>query len=72
MDKLGHPDAPTHSVITMVDCFSKFTLLALLPNKKAMSIVSAVHTRLTSVFGKPAAIRSDNGSEFKGDFSIYC
>ncbi len=72
MDKLGHPDAPTHSVLTMVDCFSKFTLLALLPDKKAATIANVVHTRLVSVFGKPGAIRCDNGSEFKGDFAVYC
>ena len=44
MDKLGHPDAPTHSVLTMVDCFSKFTLVALLPDKKANTIARTVHT----------------------------
>lgn len=72
MDKLGHPDAPTHSVLTMVDCFSKFTLLALLPDKKAATIATTIHTRLVSVFGKPTAIRCDNGSEFKGAFAAYC
>ena len=72
MDRLGHPDAPTHSVLTMVDCFSKFTLLALLPDKKASSITEAVQTRLVSVFGPPGAIRCDNGTEFKGEFAAYC
>ena len=72
MDRLGHPDAPTHSVLTMVDCFSKFILLAILPDKKASTLARTVHTRLVAVFGKPAAIRCDNGSEFKGDFAIYC
>ena len=72
MDKLGHPDAPTHSVLTMVDCFSKFTLVALLPDKKANTLARTVHTHLVSVFGKPAAFRCDNGSEFKGDFLVYC
>jgi transposase InsO family protein len=56
----------------MVDCFSKFTLLALLPDKKAATLAQVLHTRLVSVFGKPAALRCDNGSEFKGAFAEYC
>jgi transposase InsO family protein len=72
MDRLGHPDAPTAHVLTMVDCFSKFVLLALLPDKKAATITDAVHTRLVTVFGAPAAVRCDNGTEFKGDFAAYC
>ncbi len=72
MDKLGHPDAPQHSVLTMVDCFSKFTLLALLPDKKSATLARVLHTQLVTVFGQPAAIRCDNGSEFKGDFAAYC
>jgi IS30 family transposase len=72
MDRLGHPDAPTAHVLTMVDCFSKFVLLALLPDKRSATITNAVHSRLVTVFGTPAGFRCDNGTEFKGDFAIYC
>ena len=72
MDRLGGPDAPTYHVLTMVDCFSKFVVLALLPDKKSSTIAATVQQRLVSVFGKPGAVRCDNGTEFRGDFAVYC
>ncbi len=72
MDKLGHPDTPTFSVLTMVDCFSKYVILALLPDKKAATLAQVLHSSLVAIFGKPAAVCCDNGSEFKGNFASYC
>ena len=30
------------------------------------------HTAIVSVFGTPALVRTDQGSEFKGDFAAFC
>ncbi len=56
----------------MVDCFSKYVIFALLPDKKAATLAQVLHSRLVAIFGKPAAVRCNNGSEFKGDFASYC
>lgn len=56
----------------MVDCYSKFCILALLTDKTSLSVATALSERLFAIFGAPAAIRCDNGSEFKGAVSALC
>jgi IS30 family transposase len=53
----------SHHVLVMVDNYSKFCLLSLLPNKSSAAVTSALQQKLFSVFGAPAALKCDNGTE---------
>lgn len=69
---LGPPGGPAYHVLCMIDCYSKFCLLSLLSDKTSKSVAMVLHMRLFTVFGPPAALRSDNGTEFKGAVSALC
>ena len=51
--------------------FSKYVILAPLPDKSATTVTNAFRDRVVSAFGIPLAIRSDNGSEFWGAFQSF-
>lgn len=65
------PNAPKH-ILTMVDTFSKFVLIAALPDRSAATISQVVRERLIGPFGVPLSFRVDNGTEFAGAFSALC
>ena len=56
----------------MVDTYSKFILLAALPDHTAATVGCCIRERLISVFGIPLSFRVDNGTEFAGDVAALC
>lgn len=48
--------------------FSKFELLGLLPYKKSQRLAHWLESATLAPFGKPQQIRTNNGSEFAGEF----
>jgi len=54
----------TH-VLVCVDHFSRFVVLATLPNKSAEAVAHALVTHVFCPFTTPRVILSDNGAEFK-------
>jgi hypothetical protein len=50
----------------MVDNYSKFCLLSLLTNKSSAAVTTALQHKFFSIFGAPAVLKCDNGTEFKG------
>ena len=68
------PTAPpaTPHILTIVDTFSKFVLLAALPDKTTSAVALTVRERLIASFGVPLTFRIDNGTEFVGEFASLC
>eukprot|EP00732_Lithocolla_globosa_P000038 Lithocolla_globosa_v1_NODE_6_length_11976_cov_15.425432.p3 type:complete len:404 gc:universal NODE_6_length_11976_cov_15.425432:5878-4667(-) len=64
IDLMHFRDVP---VLVVVDLWSKFCRLAMLPNREAKAVANAMETMFST--GRPRAISSDNGGEFRGDFS---
>ncbi len=52
-------------VLVCVDHFSRFTVLALLPNKSATTVAHATVSHLICPYTTPRVLLSDNGTEFK-------
>ena len=69
---LGPPLGPKHHLLTAICCFSKFCVLTLIPDKSSHTITTALHGKVFAAFGWPAAVRSDNGTEFRGEFDMLC
>ena len=53
----------------MVDDFSKFAILALLPRLDSTAVAEAFLERVLAVYGRPQRVRVDGGVEFKGKFT---
>jgi len=51
-------------VLTMIDVFTRFTIVVPIKNKQAATIAEAIHKHLICVFGIPESILTDQGSEF--------
>ena len=66
------PNHPFRHILTMVDTFSKFILLAALPDKASATVATTIRERLIGVFGIPLAFRVDNGTEFAGALAEVC
>ena len=54
----------TRYVMVMTDAFSKWTQLALLPNKEARTVAQALRDKWCMIYGVPGVIVSDQGLEF--------
>jgi Integrase zinc binding domain/Integrase core domain len=54
--------------IVAVDVFSKWVEIGKLPSKHAWRTAEWVFSEIVCRWGKPSAIRMDNGSEWKGEF----
>ncbi len=52
-------------VLVCVDHFSRFTVLAPLPNKSATTVAHAIVSHLICPYTTPRVLLSDNGTEFK-------
>ncbi len=52
-------------VLVCIDYFSKFTVLAPLPNKSATAVAHALFSDLICPYTTPRVLLSDNGTEFK-------
>lgn len=55
------------SVLVCVDHFSRFVILAPLPNKSASAVAHALVTHLLCPYTTPSVLLSDNGAEFKNE-----
>ena len=55
----------SHYVLVCVDHFSRFTVLAPLPNKSAMTVAHAIVSNFICPYKTPRVLLSDNGTEFK-------
>ena len=52
-------------IITFIDVFTKFAVAIALPDSKATTIAQAFLTNWVAIFDAPAAILSDNGTQYK-------
>ncbi len=52
-------------VLVCVDHFSRFTVLAPLPNKSAAAVTHAIVSHLVCPYTTPRVLLSENGTEFK-------
>ena len=56
--------------LKMVDMFSRYAVVELVPDKTAASLVAAVDRRWVTYFGPPKAILSDPGGENTGERTL--
>ena len=47
-------------------------VLGVLDCRTSEAVRQWFHTAIVSVFGTPALVRTDQGSEFKGEFAALC
>lgn len=66
------PQGHSHHVLTVIDCFSKFCLLFRIDDRRSATVATLLERHLFGVFGAPAILRTDNGTEFKGDVASLC
>ena len=59
-------------VLLCVEHYSRFAILDPLGDKKAITVAQAFRDRVLGVFGAPAELVSDNGSEFDAEFTKLC
>ena len=59
-------------VLVCLEHYTRFALLIPLPDKKASTVAQAFRYHVLAVFGAPAELVSDNGSEFEGEFATVC
>lgn len=63
---------PRANLVVLVDDFSKFTLLRLVPDLASATMRHLFESEVVWVYGRPRAIRTDGGSEFRGEFAAMC
>ncbi|KAL0216651.1 hypothetical protein P9112_008840 [Eukaryota sp. TZLM1-RC] len=66
-DTIGpfQPDSRQNKyVLHFVDAFTKFSILAPVPDIKAITVADSILTHVYAIFGAPKSIHSDNGTEF--------
>ncbi|KAL0208502.1 hypothetical protein P9112_011089 [Eukaryota sp. TZLM1-RC] len=51
-------------VLHFVDAFTKFSILAPVPDIKAITVADSILTHVYAIFGASKSIHSDNGTEF--------
>ena len=51
-------------ILHMIDCLTRYSASAIVPNKKPESIISTIFKNWISIFGPPHTFLSDNGGEF--------
>ena len=59
-------------MIVGVDTFSKWVEVQLIPDKSSWRVADFLWRDIVSRWGKPAWIRTDNGTEFKGVTETLC
>ena len=55
-----------------VDVFSKWVEAVPLKSKHSFRTADALYNEIVARWGRPAAIRLDNGSEWEGEFKDVC
>jgi transposase-like protein len=68
------PVTPRHNkyVLVMIEHFSKWIELVVLPNKFSEGAAYSFLDRVLSRFGAPAEVLTDQGREFLGEFQTLC
>ena len=59
-------------IFTLVDIFSRNVFLLRLKNKEAETLKTAFSEFLAKLNDKPKSLLLDNGTEFLGEFAVYC
>jgi site-specific DNA-cytosine methylase len=59
-------------VMVMVENFSKWVVLAALPNKNSEVVAQVFVERVLAPWGAPAVVLTDQGKEFQGEFEKVC
>lgn len=55
-------------LVVAVDCFSKWVEVCKLPNKTPEQLALWFEYEIIARYGIPRIVRSDNGTEFEGEF----
>jgi Integrase core domain len=64
------PDSDGNSLLAVaVDCFSKWVEVRKLPQKTPELLADWLEVDILSRYGIPKIIRTDNGTEFEGEFA---
>ena len=69
MDKLPPGSLGQRYAVLAVDPFSKYVEISALPTKSSSALAKWFLTDILARYGSPRAVRSDNGTEFHGEFS---
>lgn len=67
-----HPDTGATSVVIGVDCFGKWVEGAPLARLDSHHTAAWFHEEVVCRYGTPLGVRTDRGSEYKGQFARYC
>ena len=59
-------------LLVAVCCFSKFVVITPIADKSSATVARCMQEKVFQAFGVPARVRTDNGTEFKGEFSGLC
>ena len=71
MVNLGTAARRLHLLVA-VCCFSKFVVITPIADKSSATVAKCMQEKVFQAFGVPARVRTDNGTEFKGEFSGLC
>ncbi len=72
IENVGPPNSDKLHILVAVCCFSKFTVLAVLPDKRSTTVAAILKDRIMAQFGTPTTIRTDNGTPFAGSVKTWC
>lgn len=61
-------DGNTYAIVA-VDVFSKWAEVGLLPSKHAFRTAAWFYSEIIARWGRPLAVRTDNGGEWEAEFS---
>ena len=64
-DSLPETPGENKYVLTIIDCFSRFSVVVPLADQSASSIVSAVLGHYFTIYGTPRRILTDQGKNFE-------
>ena len=53
-------------------CFSRFVVITPIAEKSSAIVARCIQEKVFQAFGVPARVRTDNGTEFKGEFAGLC
>ena len=63
---LGPPNTQKMHLFAAICCYSKFCVLRLIPDRTSTTVANVLKNDVIAVFGTPAVVRTDNGTEFAG------
>ena len=69
------PETPrgNNYILTIIDCFTRYAIAIPLPDQSSSVIVSAIIANLSTVYGTPRSILTDQGKNFESaEFLEFC